>query len=457
MSAKRNRKSRGAESRGVRRASHTVKSLGREWRAVWIILLVILMVGTGAFFLLPGGTPHLPEISTAQLDPSSASLIQQHVEAVRLAPRSGASWGKLGGILKSLEFREQALRCFEVAAKFDSTEPRWPYLHGAMLAAESPHESVTLLRRAVRLCGNEPDAPRMRLAKLLAETGQWDEARLELQALVRAKPDHAPALLALAGAAQARGDFVEALSFANRCTQDRRTARAAWTLVAVLHQRLGETNLARTAIEKAGTVSPDAAIPDPFEVETAEARGDPRDLSDRAQRLLQSGRLAEAGPLVTRLVKDHPDFPESWLLLGRWQLLSKEPAHAEQSIRRHLELDRTSVNGVFQLGMALLAQNRFGDAETSFRRATELKADFGPAHFNLGLALARSERKTEALACFREAIRHNPERIDSYVLLADLYWQLGKAGEAAQWLRQAELLDPTDRRLSTLRKKLGAP
>jgi tetratricopeptide (TPR) repeat protein len=456
MSAKRNRKTGRGVPAGFGKAS-PAGGPARQLRGRWIVLFVILLAGAGAFFLSRGTTPPVPQISTAQLDPVSASLVQQHVDAIRVSPRSGAAWGKLGGVLKSLEFRAEALRCFEVAERFDSREPRWPYLHGVVLATESPAEAVRLLRRAVHLCGNEPDAPRMRLAKLLAEAGEWHEAERHLQELVRTKPDHTPALLALAGAAQARGNFAEALSLANRCTRDRRTARAAWTLAGVLHQRLGETNLGRAAIQNAGRVPPDAPSPDPFEIETAEARGDPRDVSDRAQRLLQAGNLADAAPLVARLVRDYPGFSESWLLMGRWQLLSKEPAKAEQSIRRHLGMDPISVNGVFQLGMSLLAQNRFDEAEASFRRATQLKADFGPAYFNLGLVLARSERKREALPCFREAIRHNPERIDSYVLLADLHWQLAETGEAARWLEQAEMLDPTDRRLVTLRNKLGRP
>src|SRR5687768_10360595 len=229
MSAKQNRASRRGRPERPAHASATVARSGGKSRVVWIALLVILFAsGAGVLLLQRARVPSLPEISTAQLDPTSAGLVENHIAAVRAAPRSAAAWGKLGAILKSFELREEARRCFGVAEKLDSHDPRWPYLHGVMVAFDSPQESIVLLQRAVALCGNEPDAPRMRLARMLAEAGRWDEARVQLQELLRAKPDHAPALLALANAAQARGDFAEAMTFANRCTADPRTARAAW-------------------------------------------------------------------------------------------------------------------------------------------------------------------------------------------------------------------------------------
>jgi tetratricopeptide (TPR) repeat protein len=397
----------------------------------------------------------LPTVSTVQLDAASASLVQQHLNQVRTTRRSGDAWGKLGALLRSLEFREEARRCFEVAERLDPREPRWPYLHALLMMTDSPAEAEARLRRAVDLCANDPDAPRRRLAKWLAEAGRWDEAERELRELLRAKPDNASALLALAHVAQARGASDEAASLARRCTGDPVTERAAWTLLAVIDQRLGDTNAARAASQKAESLPPDAPAADPFEMEVQEARGEPRELSNRAQHLLTSRRLPEVAPIIQRLVREQPQFAEGWLLLGRMQLLQKEPGLAEQSVHRHLALDPQSVNGLFQLGMVLLSQERYADAATAFDQATKLKPDFGPAFYNLGLALARSGRKEEAMRRFREAIRHNPERIDSYVVLADLHLQLGETAPASELLRQAEALNPQDRRLAGLKEKIA--
>ena len=423
-------------------------------RARWMVFALLLAIGVGGFLLWSRfRQPSLPEITTARLDEAAARLVELHLNQVRASRRSAKAWGELGSVLRSLEIRDQARSCYTVAERLDPRQPRWPYLNGLLLAETAPAESLAALRRAVKLCGSEPDAPRLRLAKTLAETGRWEEAEKELRELLRARPDNAVALLALARVAQARGQRVEAVSLASRCTNNPHTARAAWTLLAVVQQRLGDTNAARAAVLRSESLPPDAPADDPFAMEAAAVRGDPRGLSDRAQRLLSERKLPEAERIIRQLIREQPEFSEGWLLLGRMQLLHKEPGAAEQSIRRHLALEPQSVQGLFQLGMVFLGQERYAEAVTAFEQTARLKPDHGPAFYNLGLALTKSGRKGAALPAFREAIRHNPERIDSYLLLADLHWQLGEESDAARRLRQAEELDPNDPRIMSLRNK----
>lgn len=424
----------------------------------WLLVAAtaIALVAGGIWWTSrPADLHSVPQVATTSLDASAARWIEQRFDEVRGNPRSGAAWGRLGAALRSLEFRDEARRCFENAEGLEPGEPRWPHLLGLLLANHSPADAMDAWRRAVALCGNEPPASRLRLARLLAESGQWPRARKEFTELTRAKPEYAPAWLGLALCAQVLGNPQEALALANRCTSDRSTSRAAWSLVAALQQRLGDTNAARLAGQRAAASPLDAPVVDAFESELNPVRSDRRDLSDRAQRFLQAGRVEEAAPLVQQLAREHPQFAESWLLLGRWQLLGRNAVAAEASTRRHLEFEPQSVNGVFQLGSALLAQNRFEEAAAVFRQATQLRSDFGPAFYNLGFALAKSGRTRDAIAPFREAIRHAPERVDSYVLLADLHVQLGELSHAEAVARQAEALAPDDRRLPALWRKIG--
>ncbi len=460
MSSKRPRASRPRKSSPPLETRKGEATPRAKWQGGRPLLVAVLLAGTASLclWLRPRGpeVPALPRIATAQLNPASARVLEQHLSAVRRAPRSGAAWGKLGGILKSFEFRPEARRCLAIAERLDPNEPRWPYWQALLLETDSPARAIDLLRRAVALSGTEPDAPRMRLAKMLAEAGRWDEAARALAPLVDGQPVHPPAVLALARLAQARGDLTKAVSLANRCTNDAHTARAAWSFLSLLHRRLGDANASQNASQAAESLPADVPVADPFEMELIALRGDPHDLSDRAQRLLQSGRLAESAPILAQLVREQPQFAEGWLLLGRWQLLSEQPVAAEQSIRRHLQLDPQSTQGLFQLGMALLAQQRSAEAADAFASATRLKPDFGPAFFNLGWALARAKRPREAVAPLREAIRHNPERIDSYLLLAELYRQFDQNAQALELLTQAQALNPADRRVRALREKFGS-
>lgn len=411
---------------------------------------------TAVLLLWPRFRAHsLPAIPVSQLDANAQALVQQHLDAVRTQPRSGVAWGRLGVVLRLFDFRGEARYCLAQAEHLDPQEPRWPYFHGLLLHYQSPPEAMAMLKRAVALCGNHPPAPRLWLARLLAENGQWEEASRELEELLRAEPDDPSALLALAQATQARGDITNAMALAGRCTTSACTTRAAWTLLSALHQRLGDTNAALLASRKALLASPDVPAPDPFETEFQTLRGDARSLSDQAQKNLLARNLDEAAPLIRRLEREHPQFAETWLLSGRLLYLRRQPAAAAEALRRHLKMDPQSLQGQFQLGMSLLALEHWIEAAACFEKATQWKADFGPAFFNRGMALVMAGRMLEAVPPFREAIRHNPEYIDSYIALADLSLQLGRKADAVDLEQRARELNPDDRRLAGLRDKIA--
>jgi len=417
------------------------------------VAAVAIAIGI-AVAVFPRGAPaEPPTVPTAGLDPSAAALIERQTAKVRAARRSGEEWGHLGAILKSFNFREQAEACLREAERWDRKNPRWPYLQAMLRFSDSPPIATAKLRRTVELCGNEPEIARLRLARLLAESGDTEAAREELKKLLEAKPNSGPARLLMAQLSQTHDDLDPAIALAKACTTNVYTVRSAWTLLSALQRRKGDTNAADIASRRAAGATPDAPWPDPFEEEVLAWRNDARSLSDRAQGHLMAGRPAEAMPLIHRLIQEHPDFAETWLLMGRAQYLQKQPAAAEQSLRRFLQMDPQSVNGHFQLGMSLLALQRYEEAAATFRHATTLKRDFGPAFFNLGFALAKSGKPREAVAPFKEAIAQNPEMIDSYILLADLHLQLGEKAEAIELASLAERLNPSDPRLPVLRQK----
>lgn len=426
---------------------------GRPRRWLWLGMAVAV-VALGLFFALRGtGGAKLPDLDLAGVDPSVVATIERQLGGVKRAPRSGEAWGNLGIVLREYGFKSPARECFDAAERLDPKNPRWPYAHAVLLLVHAPREAVGKLCRAVEICGNDPEAPRFRLAKALAEDGRWADADRELSLLLTAHPEFAPARLLQGHGARAAGRLPEAIGLAQRCAEDPRTARAAWALLAQIHRQQGDVTAAEAASRRSAALPNDEGFGDPFEAEAMLLRGDPRALTEYAHPLLAAGRLNDATRLVDRLVKEHPGYPETWLLLGRLQVLRKELPAAERSLRRHLELAPRSAQGWFQLGMALLNQNRFPDAADAYLRATEIKPDFGPAFFNRGVALARAGQPRAAVVAFEATIRHHPEHFESYVLLADLQLQLGGKAEALQLLERARTINPNDRRLAGLRQR----
>lgn len=431
------------------------KEVRRPVLRVEVFCIFLGAIAVGGFLFWTKRNPSLPVVAVETLEPTAAGIVQRHLSAVQTSPRSGTAWGQLGAVLRLYEFRSEAAHCLTVAAKLEPKNPRWPHLHGTMLAGRSPAEAIRLLQRAVELCGNSPDAPRLKLAGLLMENGQPEEARNQINELLREQPNHAPALMLLARLEQAGGDMAKVLQVTARCTNDVRTTKSAWLLRSAAYQAMGDSASARIAAESAARLPADAPPYDAFEAETLSARNDPRSLSERAQVFLRSGQVTDAAPLIEQLAKEHPAFAESSLMMGRLRLLQRRPAEAETFLRRYLAQEPRSANGHFQLGMALMDQRNFTGAVETFSMATQLKPDLAPAYFNLGVALVRADRKREAVVPFQEAIRHSPERVDSYILLADLHLQLGERDEAITLARKAESLAPGDGRLPHLWNKIG--
>jgi tetratricopeptide (TPR) repeat protein len=420
-------------------------------RFLWLLPVWISVLATGC-----GDPGKVPAIDTSRLDAIAQQTVQERVNDLKAHRNSGKAWGELGIVLRAFGFPVAARDCFGKAARLDPRNPRWPYFERLLLTSDNPAEAIAKLRRAVQLCGNEPEMPRFRLAKLLAEQGRWGEAEAELRQLLSAKSEFAPATLLLARHAQFQGSNSQAIALARRCTEDRRTARSAWSLLAVVCERTGDAGAASDAMLRARSAPEDAAVIDVFEAEAALLRDNPREIAIRTHDLLAAMRLDEAASAINQLVTKHPRFAEGWLLLGRLQTLRRDPAAAEQTLRRFLQMEPRSTQGLFQLGTALLNQNRFVEAADVFRKATEIQPDFGPAHFNRGYALARAGHLHEAVPSFQQAIRDNPEHIESYLLLADLHRQLGEKDQAIAVLTNGLVLNPSDPRLQQLRAVLGS-
>lgn len=427
----------------------------RRWRVTLGIVLAATLAGMGWWRARSPRPAPVPVLDLSGVEPARTGRVRSLLDAVRARPEAGEDWGRLGMALRALGFRIEAGQAFAEAQRLDFRNPRWPYWRALLLETDDPAAAVLALREAVRRCGNDPAAPRLRLARLLIEQGRAAEARRELTEFLKTQPDHPSALILLAHVAMDEGQVDEADRLAGRCEADPRTARRAAVLRAQIHQRAGRVAQAREMARRAQTLPHDSEPPDPWEAEAALVLDDPRPLSDQVQRLLAAQRLEAAAPLIEKLVKEHPAFAESWLLLGRYQLLYRDAAAAEKSVRRHLDLEPESVQGLFQLGMALLAQERLEEALAAFRRASELKPDHGPAHFNQGFALLRLGRLAEAVTPFRDAIRCNPEYAETYFFLADVHLRLGDREAARRCLPPIEALKPGDPRLADLRSRLA--
>src|SRR5262249_9190639 len=106
-----------------------------------------------------------PSLGAADIDPAVLKVVEAARSTVSQSPHSAEAWGRLGMLFKAHSFVWEANACFVRAGQLDPNDPRWPYHQAIELAERDPEAAVAKLERAALLCGNSPDAPRLRLGE----------------------------------------------------------------------------------------------------------------------------------------------------------------------------------------------------------------------------------------------------------------------------------------------------
>jgi tetratricopeptide (TPR) repeat protein len=420
----------------------------------WFLLLLacgLPAVGLGGYFVYRAGLalsapaeaalPEPPRVEPADMDPAVLRAIDAARTAVVESPRSADAWGRLGMNLLTHGFSEEAISCLVQAEQLDPHEVRWPYLHATTVLARDPETALARLRRAVEVCGNAPDAPRLTLAELLLQRGRLDEAERHFRGVLEASPDNARAHLGMSRLACAREALADSLWHLDRATGDPHTRKAARLMRAEVLQQLEEFAAAAQELGGAKPLPPDQPWPDPFTEAVAALQTGKQFRLARADQLLANNRVSEAIQVLRPTVQDYPDFGWAWLMLGRALLQAKDPVGAEGALRTAAERAPDTVEAHFYLGVALFQQDRPREAAACFRKAAQLRPSFAEAHYNLGYSLRGQGETAAAVASFRTALACKPNYAEAHANLGELLVQQGQTAEAVVHLRQAVQLD----------------
>jgi tetratricopeptide (TPR) repeat protein len=427
----------------------------RSWyRSPWLYVVIItgcLLLGAGAYWRLAPGGPEPPSLDATGLDPAVVAAVEEARAKVRESPRSAEAWGRLGMVLAVHDFRDKADVCLAEAEKLDPSEPRWPYYQalGALLVADA-EAGLPKLERAVALCGDKYDAPRVRLAELLLSQNRLDEAEVHFRHLLQDNPRHPRAQLGLARIFAQRGDRRASLEPLTIAQKDPRTRKSACQLLAQIHQQLGNAALAEAARRQAADLPDDPYWPDPLNDEATELCRGMKSQIKRARRFAELDRDGEAIELLARTVSDYPDADDAWLQLGKSFLKLRNGWAAEQALQRATELAPDSHDNVFYLGNAFIVRGNLPAATACFRKAIELKPDFAPAHLNLGNTLINAGDTKGAIDAYRLAVRYEPSMFEAHLSLAAALERQGQYALALPHAQYAVQLKPSDKHAQKL-------
>ncbi|HVT72743.1 MAG TPA: tetratricopeptide repeat protein [Lacunisphaera sp.] len=123
----------------------------------------------------------------------------------------------------------------------------------------------------------------------------------------------------------------------------------------------------------------------------------------------ESGRVADALPLVQRVLQLRPNYPLAENNLGDDLTKLGRPQEAVPHLERAIQLEPRYYQAYNNLGVALMQAGRPQDGLARFESALKLQPDFPEAEHNLGLALMQLDRAAEAVPHFAQAARLRPD------------------------------------------------
>lgn len=411
--------------------------------AIFICAVTVAAAGIGWYT-----APMPPAVSFVETDPAIVGVIEDARWNVLWSPRSAAAWGRLGQVLRAHNYLSEAHLCLAHAERFDSKDPRWPYLQGVDVLASDHEAAIRHLQRAVALCGCVPDAPELCLAELCLQQGRLDDAEHHFQHVLQHAPDNPRAHLGLGRLASERGNLKDGIAHLSRSAARKLTQKASVVLLAQTYHQLGDLAAASRERTRAAGFPNDPPWPDPFIEEVEALRVGKHFRLARLESLHKRGRRAEARPVAAGLEEDYPDI--YWLVEGRHQMKDGQWAAAERALRTAARLDPDSVDAHFDLGMVLLKQKNALAAVDCFQRVIQIEPTYGPAYQRLADCWKTQGRRPEAIQVLQTAASYMPLNAEIHRELGGLLLEDGRLAEAIRHLQQALQLQPEDARAKEL-------
>jgi tetratricopeptide (TPR) repeat protein len=420
-----------------------------------VVTVLLLLGGVGGWWWFWGG-PTPPAVPSEGVDGTVVEQLEKARLKVLWHPHDADAWGSLGKLFLVHGYPRQAHLCWGRAEELNPADSRWPYFRGVDAVLRDPPNALPYLRRAVAVGHSDPlyrTAARLRLAEVLLEAQQWDEAEQIFRDEYPADSTHARTTFGLGLIALFRGELEASAGLFQPLVNSPFARRKAAAQLALISRRLGQE---QTAISYQNMVSQppdDLPWPDPYVGEYARLEAGRLSRFTKATELEEQGRLPEAISLYREVVRDFPD-ERSYVALGIALAKAGDYPAAEEVLRTTLQLAPEHVTARYFLGLAVFfqaerqwnsgdaerarARSRFREVEEQLRRTTALKPDHALAHFYRGQALRYLDDRPGATAAFRQAVLCRPEYIDGHLALAEVLTEAGQKEEALGVLREAE-------------------
>jgi len=384
-----------------------------------IVAASIAICAIGAFDYCRMPPPGRITVDCSQSSPAIVEAIEAAQEKVRMAPRSAAAWGELGMLLRANDFDMDSLKAFEVAERLDPSDGRWPYLRGLTLVLIDANSGIAALRIAVAISPPERIEPALRLADVLLERGELDDASRVIEPIVVRSRNEPHAGWLQSRIAAERGDWETVLAITERLREQLGVRKRAAMLRAEALRKLGREG-AEIEVRRAAELPEDEAISDPYVREVENMKISPDNDLRIASELLERGKADEAAAKVELATIRFPNVPSVRIFQGKLLIQTGRTKAAREVLAAFTREHPRSVDGWFHFGVAQFLEGDATAAGTAFEKVITLKPDHALGHFNLGHTKKSLGDRAGAIASFETTLRCRPDHEPSRQAILEL-------------------------------------
>jgi tetratricopeptide (TPR) repeat protein len=386
--------------------------------------------------------PDLPPIQASDFSPALWPQVDAAYQQVLARPGDAESNGRFAMVLHAAAKYELGEVFYQRAIEQEPSF-RWIYYLSQLQTLSGQKEAaIASLQRALAL---DPHyvAARLKLGRLLIDTGKPADALVVLEAVFESDPGNAVVEFEMGRALSALDKRAEAIPHLERACRKVPEFGAAHYALAVAYRDNGQLQLATTHFELYERHKEHRPLQgDPLESEfLAAVQGTQRDL-DQAELALQQGDLKKAIALSETVLQKEPDNAtvRAGLIGIHYKMGNFAAAEAQyqEAMRRKLN----SADLHYNFGMALLVQQRAPDAERLFRLALEANPTHPEALTQFGLLREKAGDDATATESYRKALAGEPALRQANYLLGR---QLVKSRQFEQGIAYLEKsIEPDD-------------
>ena len=279
-------------------------------------------------------------------------------------------------------------------------------------------EALRLYRAILDVMPDHPDANH-NTARLMMESGKFEEAIPMIEAALSALPTYGPFW----------ASYAEALIGAGRNRDALKAIKTA-----------NDFGIRSMAIEMLGEKAKSSILEDE-RLHRLDIR--PEDMQAEIAKLFNSRSYMEAERLSRKFTEQYPQSAFGWKALGAVLRQMGKQAEAVSPMKRAVEIAPNDPEAHCNLGTLLLDLERVEEAEEACRNAIEMRPDNAEAYNTLGAVLKSQGRNIEAEECYRAAIAINPLHAESFNNLGNILYIQRRLDEAMANFQKAIEIKPS--------------